>query len=103
MSTIAVLVTSLLAWLQKYVGHLVPRRWVEGERVSRAAALLPVALLAGLIAVSTLSTSDGISVDARVAGLAAAFVALVLRAPFLLVLVVAAATAALLRVAGLAA
>jgi hypothetical protein len=38
--------------------------------------------------------------DARVAGLAVAVVALVLRAPFLVVVVVAAVSAALLRAAG---
>ncbi|MET3960451.1 hypothetical protein ABIE44_000385 [Marmoricola sp. OAE513] len=38
-----------------------------------------------------------LTIDARLAGLGAAAVALLLRAPFLLVVVVSAATAALLR------
>ncbi|MDQ1245793.1 MAG: hypothetical protein QG597_160, partial [Actinomycetota bacterium] len=38
MSWAAVLITSLLAWGQKYVGHLVPQSWVEEPRVARAAA-----------------------------------------------------------------
>lgn len=102
MSWAAVLITSVLAWLQKYLGHLVPEAWVEEPRVARAAALLPVGLLAALIAVSTVTTNGEVSVDARLAGLAAAFVALLLRAPFLVVLLVAAATAAGLRALGLA-
>jgi hypothetical protein len=45
----------------------------------------------------TLDSPDGPVVDARLAGVAAAAVALVLRAPFLVVLVVAAATTAGVR------
>jgi hypothetical protein len=101
-NSVILVVTSLLAWVQKYAGHAVPERWVSGARVSRITALLPVALLAALIAVSALTTAGSVSLDARLAGLAAAFVALILRAPFLLVLLVAAATAAGLRAAGLA-
>jgi hypothetical protein len=52
--------------------------------------------------VQTFSTGSAVTVDARVAGLAAAIVALALRAPFLVVILVAAATAAVLRGAGLA-
>jgi hypothetical protein len=55
--------------------------------------LLPVALLAALVATQTF----GEGVDARAAGLAAAVLALLARAPFLVVVGVAAGTAALLR------
>lgn len=102
MSGIAVVLTSLLAWVQKALGHAVPQSWVSGKRTARAAALLPIAMLAALIAVSTVTANSEVTVDARLAGLAAAAVALVLRAPFLVVLLVAAATAAGLRALGLA-
>lgn len=100
---LAVVATSVAAWLQKYLGYLVPERLVAGPRAQLAATLVPVGLLAALIAVSTLTTDGTVSIDARIAGLAAATVALILRAPFLLVLVVAAATAGLLRALGLSA
>lgn len=103
MSWLAVVVTSLLAWGQKALGHTVPQEWLSGERTATAAKMLPVGLLAALIAVSAVTSSQSISADARLAGLAAAFVALLLRAPFLVVLLVAAATAAGLRALGLAA
>jgi hypothetical protein len=62
---------------------------------------VPVALLAALAAVQSMTSGHSIDLDpARLAGMAAAVIALVLRAPFLLVIVVAAATAALLRLAG---
>ena len=66
--------------------------------------MLPVALLAALVAVQTFTTTGGtFVVDARAGALAVALVALALRAPFLLVVVLAAATAAGLRALGWAA
>lgn len=100
MNWAAVLLVSLGAFAEKYLGYKVPESWYRNERLTGIIAALPVGLLAALIAVSALSSETGISVDARVVGLAAAFVALLLRAPFLLVLVVAAATAATFRALG---
>jgi uncharacterized membrane protein len=66
-------------------------------RDARAIAVLPVALLAALVGIQTFASGDALVLDARVAGLAAALVAVRLRAPFLVVVTVAAATTALLR------
>lgn len=57
--------------------------------VRRPAALLPIALPAALTALQTFGDGRALELDARAAGLAAAGVALVLRAPFLLVVAVA--------------
>lgn len=103
MMWLPILLTSAGTWLQKYLGHLLPESWTEGERKSRVLALLPIGLLAALTAVSTVTAQSHVTVDARLAALCAAAVALLLRAPFLLVLVIAAATAAGLRYLGLAA
>jgi hypothetical protein len=62
--------------------------------------MLPIALLSALTAIQTFWAPDGFAVDARVAGVAVAVGALLLRAPFLVVVASAAATAALLRVFG---
>jgi hypothetical protein len=59
--------------------------------------LLAPALLAALIATNTLGSGRALVIDARLAGLAAAAVALALRAPVLLVVVIAAAVTAILR------
>jgi uncharacterized membrane protein len=80
-------------YVLKLAGLSVPQRVLEGARVQRVAVLLPVALLAALISTQTF----GEGLDARSAGLAAAVVALVLRAPFLVVVTAAAATTAILR------
>jgi hypothetical protein len=51
------------------------------------------------VAVQTFSTGEALTVDARVFGVGAGFVALLLKAPFLVVVAVAAVTAALIRLA----
>ena len=60
-------------------------------------ALVAPALLAGFVALGAFSEGRHVVVDARTAGVAAAGVALALRAPLLVALVAGAATAALLR------
>lgn len=96
----AVLVSSALAFLTKWAGHLLPEALLEVTLVKRAAAMLPIALLAALLAVQTAWGPAGYLFDARLAGLAFAVVALLLRAPFLVVVLGAAATAGLLRALG---
>jgi hypothetical protein len=96
----AILVTTAGCYLLKLAGLLVPRAWLEQPTVARVAALLPVALLAALAAVQTFADGSRLVVDARLAGVAAAVVALLLRAPFLVVVGVAAGTAAIVRLLG---
>lgn len=81
----------------KASGYFVPQRVLERPRVTRIALLTPVALLAALTAVQVFGAGQGLVLDARAAGLAFAVVALLLRAPFLVVVVGAAAVAALVR------
>ena len=97
----AVLGCAVGCYLLKLAGLSVPEKALSRPAVRRTADLLPVVLLAALVAVQVFVSrgSDGpeLGVDARLAGLAAAFVALLLRAPFIVVVFVAALTAALLR------
>lgn len=67
------------------------------DRVQRIAAVLPAPLLAALVVVQTMSTADGMGVDARLLGVVAGGVAVLLRAPFLVVVVVAAVVTAAVR------
>jgi hypothetical protein len=97
MTWAAIVISSLGCYLLKLAGVSVPSRWLEAPVVQRIAALLPIALLAALAAVQTLAIGTRLVVDARLAGLAAAVVALLFRAPFLVVVGVAAATAAGVR------
>ena len=100
---VAVLATAAGCYAFKLAGLTVPRRVLDNPRVRRFAELVPVALLAALIAVQTFSDGQSLAIDpARLAGLGAAVAALLLRAPFLVVIVVAAGTAAILRALGVA-
>ncbi|MDR0592360.1 MAG: AzlD domain-containing protein [Bifidobacteriaceae bacterium] len=85
----------------KLVGAYVPRHWLAGEPVNRLMGLVTVALLAGLLAVQTAGQGQGLAVDSRLAAVAAAGVALWLRAPFIAVVIIGAAVAAGLRALGL--
>jgi hypothetical protein len=97
---IAVLGASAIAYAFKLAGYTVPARWLEHQRILRVTAMLPAALLAALVVLQTFSSGTRLAFDARAAGLAVAIVALLARAPFILVVILAAATAGLLRAAG---
>ena len=97
MITAAVIVTCLGCYLLKLAGLSVPERWLSAERVQAVAILLPVTLLAGLTAVQVVASGESLHPDARIAGLGAAFVCLKLKAPFIVVVLVAAAVAAGIR------
>ncbi|MFC3575020.1 AzlD domain-containing protein [Streptomyces yaanensis] len=86
---IAIGVTAVGCYAVKLVGLLVPEGLLERPLVQRLAALLPVALLAALTAQQTFADGRALVLDARTAGLAAAALALLLRAPFLLVVAAA--------------
>ena len=92
-----VLLASAAVLALKLSGYLVPREFVERPAPSRVVNLLTVALLAALVAVQTLGAGSGIAVDARVPALAVAAVLFAFRVPFILVILAAAGTAALLR------
>lgn len=96
-----VLLACVLCYALKFAGYVVPHRLLEAPRVRRVTALLPVALLAALVGVQTFvgsgAQAGALVLDSRAAAVGVAIVALMLRAPFILVVVVAAATAALLR------
>jgi len=94
---LTIMVASLGCYLCKVAGLSVPARWLGAPRVAAVAFLLPVALLGALVAVQVATDGRHLVLDARLAGLAVAVVALWLRAPFLVVVFVAAVTAALLR------
>jgi uncharacterized membrane protein len=93
----AVLLTAVGCYVLKLSGWFVPPAWLERPRLRTAATLLPVALLSGLVVVQVVAHGSALRLDARAAALAAGAVCLWLRLPFLVVVVVAAATAAVIR------
>ena len=82
----------------KVIGPLAAGRLELSPRLDRAFSLLPTALIAGLVATQTF---DSGTLDAKVLGVLAASVAVALRAPFAVVVLVGSVSAAVLRAAGL--
>lgn len=93
---IGIIATSLIAFLLKYLGHSVPERWLSHPRVLKINSMIPIALLSALVAVQTFTNEKTLVIDQRLAGLAVAVIALILRAPFAVVVISAAATSAAL-------
>ncbi|RJL31224.1 AzlD domain-containing protein [Bailinhaonella thermotolerans] len=95
---IAVIATCVGCYALKIAGLAAPRRLLDHPGVRRFAALVPIALLSALIVVQTFGQGQSLTLDGpRLAGLGAAVAALLLRAPFLVVLLVAAAVTAAVR------
>lgn len=98
---VSILVAAAIAYGLKLAGHLVPARLLAEPHAKRITAALPIALLAALVATQALTGPGGAFVlDARAAAVAVAVAALLLRAPFIVVVVLGAATAAGLRALG---
>ncbi len=93
----AILMGAAGCYALKLAGLSLPRRVLANPLMERIADFTPVALLAALIAVQVWSSGPSLALDARSAALAFAVVALLLRAPFLVVVIGAAAVAALIR------
>ncbi|HEY5221470.1 MAG TPA: AzlD domain-containing protein [Microbacteriaceae bacterium] len=96
-----VILACIVAFATKLVGYLVPAKVLKSKRMSRVAGTLTIGLLASLTIVNTVASGTQVTFDARIGALVAAAIALLLRAPFLVVVVVGALAAALLRLAGL--
>lgn len=99
----AVLIASLGCYVEKLLGYLVPASVLENRTFRQISGLMPVALLAALVSVQTFASGMTLALDARAVALGSAIVALLLRAPFLVVVIVAGVTAGGLRALGWAA
>lgn len=86
-----------VSYVLKAIGPLVAGGRKLAPELQRALELVAVPLLAALILVQTFSTGHRLVIDARVPALAVAALLAWRRAPFLVVVLAAAGTAALLR------
>ena len=93
-----VIAGSVGCYLLKLAGLSVPAAWVQHPGVTRVVEFVPAALLAALVAVQAVTSDGALVVDGRLVGLAVAALALALRAPFIVVLLLAGATGALVHV-----
>ena len=100
MSWSALLVLCAISYALKASGPVLAGGRQLGQQVRQTLDLVAVPLLAALILVQTVSDGHRLVLDARVPALAVAAVLVWRRAPFLVVVLAAAATAALLRALG---
>jgi len=96
-ATLALIALAVGTYALKSAGPLALGGRELRKSISRVATLLPAALLAALVVVATFSNARSLTLDARAAGLAAAAIALVLRAPFIVVVLVAILVTAAVR------
>ncbi|MEN9737871.1 MAG: hypothetical protein RJA26_1104 [Actinomycetota bacterium] len=94
---IAVLLGSLSVYSWKILGYSLPKRVASKKEVVVFAGKLTVALLAALTAVQTFVSGQHLVIDSRLAALGVAALLYWRKAPFIVAVAVAAATAALLR------
>ncbi|MBP3980495.1 MAG: AzlD domain-containing protein [Gammaproteobacteria bacterium] len=93
----AILLACAATYLTKLAGYAVPARWLQNPRMARVAGAITVALLSALTVMNTFAAGTALVIDARLAALAVAALALWLRLPFLLVVLLGAAAAGLVR------
>ena len=96
-SVVVIIGLGLGTYALKAAGPLLLGGRRQPAAVERIAQLLPAALLASLVVVSTVAGDRALVVDARLAGVVAGGVALRLRAPFIVVVAVAVAVTGVVR------
>lgn len=96
-ATIVLIVMALGTFTLKSAGPLILGNRTLPRQVQQIVDLLPAALLAALVITSTLSDGRSLVVDARLAGLVVAGVALWRRAPFVVAIILASAATAIVR------
>ena len=98
MTWVAVIALTIAVWGQRLLGGFVVGPALERRPLlTRAASLLPAAVVMAVIVQLTVTRGGDLVVDARLAGMAVAAFLVWRRAPFLVVVLAAAAVTALLR------
>ena len=97
MTWVVVVVVGAATMIFKSAGPVLLGTRELPPRVASVVAVLAPAMLAALVVTQTVGGDRAVVLDERLAGVAAGAVAVWLRAPLLAVMVVAAATAALIR------
>jgi len=95
--TLAVIAASLAVFSWKFLGYLVPEKYVSNPRFREIADAITVGLLSSLIAIQGFTNDSVVTVDSRLPALILAAGLLYLRMPFIVVIASAAAFSALIR------
>jgi branched-subunit amino acid transport protein len=93
---IVIAISSVIMFLMRITGYLIPQKLLQGVRLNQIITLIPIVLLAALVAIQTGTSGDEITVDHRLAGVAVGAVTLYFKGSFILVLSLSGLTGALL-------
>ena len=96
---VTVLLASLAVYSWKLLGYLVPSRLIS-DRLRLLSERVTIALLAALVGIQGFTTGTALVIDARLAALLVAGILLWRKVPYIVVVAVAALTAAGLRLLG---
>ncbi len=99
MSTVwwVVIILGVITIVIKAAGPVALGNWTPSEKAKRVLALVSPVVLSALIAVQIFTSGHRFEVDERAVGLGAAAVALLLKAPLLVVVLIAVAATAATR------
>ena len=98
MTTLAIVALTVGVWGQRLIGGFVVGSLLERQPIfTRAANLIPAAVVMAVVVQLTVANGRSLELDARLAGVVVAGVLVWKRAPFLIVVLSAAAVTALLR------
>ncbi len=98
MTTIGIVLVAAGVWGQRLAGMFLVGPILERRPIlSRAASLIPAAVICAVIVQLTIANKQQLVIDARLAGLVVAGVLVWRKAPFILIVVAAAATTAIIR------
>lgn len=95
-----ILIASSVVAATKFIGFVLPARFTESPMVQHISDAVTVALLAALVVIQTAGAGSAIVVDARLVGVVVAGFLLWRKAPFIVVILVAALVAAGIRLLG---
>jgi hypothetical protein len=95
--TLAVLAASLAVFSWKFLGYLVPERYVSNPKVKQLSDAVTVGLLSALVGIQGFTTDSEFVIDSRLPALLLAAALLYFRMPFIVVIASAAALSALIR------
>ena len=97
---LALIVLALGTFAMKAIGPVVAAGRQLPPLAARLTTLLPAALLAALVATQTVGGTEGLTLDARIVGVGVAGLAVALKAPFGVVVLIGAAVTAGIRAIG---
>ena len=95
--TLAVIAASIAVFSWKFLGYLVPERYVANPRFKQLADAITVGLLSALVGIQGFTSDSQFTVDSRLPALILAAVLLYFRMPFIVVIAGAAAFSAAIR------